>query len=268
MKSFDIAGAIAVVALLVGAAGSAHADSKVTVLKTPNGSIQPQAVVDAKGTLHLIYFKGDDSAGDIFYVRREAGKDRFSAPIRVNSQAGSAVAIGTIRGGQIALGKGGRIHVVWNGSSTAQPRSQGQYTSPLLYARLGEAGTAFEEQRNLMRVTTTLDGGGTVAADQSGNVYVAWHGIKVGSPLGEENRKVWLAISPDEGKTFGEESQVNAKPTGACACCSMHAFADSKGSVYLLYRSSKDSRDIYLLASQDPRKGFEGVLVHPWKIAT
>ena len=27
-----------------------------------------------------------------------------------------------------------------------------------------------------MQLTTALDGGGTVAADADGNVYVAWHG--------------------------------------------------------------------------------------------
>src|SRR5262249_43257636 len=84
--------------------------SQVTFLRVPNGGIQPQAVVDAKGTLHLIYFKGDKAlAGDLFYVRREAGTERFSDPIRVNSQPGSAIAFGTMRGGQITLGKAGRV---------------------------------------------------------------------------------------------------------------------------------------------------------------
>src|SRR5262249_61925015 len=115
-----------------------------------------------------------------FYVRREAGKTAFSSPLKVNSQAGSAIATGTIRGGQLALGKNGRVHVAWNGSGKAQPRSAGQYTSPMLYARLNDAGTAFEEQRNLMQVTTTLDGAGTVAADQDGNAYGAWHGVTAG----------------------------------------------------------------------------------------
>src|SRR5205823_10326728 len=88
----------------------------VMLLRVPNGGIQPQAVMDAKGTLHLIYFKGSDaSSGDLFYVRRQAGKERFSEPIRINSRPRSACAVGSVRGGQIALGKGGRVHVVWNG---------------------------------------------------------------------------------------------------------------------------------------------------------
>jgi hypothetical protein len=238
-------------------------EPKVTLLKTPNGGIQPQAI-SAAGTLHLIYFKGDPAGGDLFYVRRAAGEKRSSEPIRVNSQPGSAIAVGTIRGGQIALGKGGRVHVAWNGSDKARPRSKGKYTSPMLYARLNDAGTAFEEQRNLMQATTTLDGGGTVAADSEGNVYIAWHGIKLGDETGEINRKVWLARSTDEGKTFTEEAVINPQPTGVCACCSMRAFADSKGSLYVLYRSAGESRDIHLLTSKDRGKSFQGVLVHAW----
>src|SRR6516165_10924830 len=90
----------------LGVADSGDKQSKqVRLVKTPDGGIQPQALVDSKETLHLIYFKGDPAAGDLFYVRRVAKEARFSAPIRVNSQAGSAIAVGTIRGGRLALGK-------------------------------------------------------------------------------------------------------------------------------------------------------------------
>src|SRR5436305_10827402 len=93
---------------------SAHAAS-VTTLRTLENGIQPQAAVDAKGTVHLIYFKGDPKAGDIFYVRREPGDTDFSTPIEVNTQPRTAMAIGTIRGAQLAVGKNGRVHVAWDG---------------------------------------------------------------------------------------------------------------------------------------------------------
>jgi hypothetical protein len=250
--------------LPAGAVQAGQVVAQVTVLDTPNGGIQPQAVVDARGTLHLIYFKGEEGAGDLFYVRREAGKERFSEPIRVNSQLGSAVAIGSIRGGQIALGKAGRIHVAWNGSGKVKVAGG----SPMLYARLNDAGTAFEEQRNLMQGTSILDGGGTVAADDAGNVYVAWHALKTGGERGEDHRQVWVARSADEGKTFSKEAPAWAEPTGACGCCSLHAFADGKGTVYLLYRSASAgvNRDMYLLTSTDKGKSFQGALIHKWKV--
>ena len=42
----------------------------------------------------------------------------------------------------------------------------------MLYTRLNDAGTAFEPQRDLIRMARGLDGGGAVAADGVGNVYV------------------------------------------------------------------------------------------------
>jgi hypothetical protein len=257
-----------VLAVWAVAATAWAAGPRVNVLKTPDGGIQPQALVDAKGTLHLIYFKGEPGQGDLFYVRREPGKEEFSRPIRVNSGRGSAVAMGTIRGGRLALGKNGRVHVAWNGSTKATQRSGGKYTAPMLYARLNDEGTAFEDERNLMQLTTTLDGGGTVAADGAGNVYVAWHGLKVGSPEGEMNRKVWLARSNDDGKTFSAEEAVAPKQTGVCGCCGMHAFTDVKGNLYLLYRSASENvnRDMYLLASRDRGKRFQLALLQKWSI--
>jgi hypothetical protein len=234
---------------------AAKRTSEVTLLRVPNGGIQPQAVTDARGTLHLIYFKGDKpAAGDLYYVRREPGRERFSEPIRVNSKPGSACAVGSVRGGQLAVGKGGRVHVVWNGVGTE-------------YARLNDAGTAFEEQRNLMRETEHPDGGCTVAADGEGNVYVIWHGHKKGE-TGEDRRKVWVARSTDDGKTFALEEPAWKEPTGVCACCSTRALADDHGNVYLLYRSAtaQVNRDIYLLTSTDRGKTFRQALLHRWKV--
>jgi len=131
--------------------------ARVTLLRTPDGGIQPQAAVDSRGMVHLIYFKGEADGGNVFYVYRKLGETEFSKPIKVNSQSGSVTAIGTIRGAQLALGRHGLVHVAWNGSGN--PKAE--RGSPMLYARLNEARTAFEPQRNLMTSTMNLDGGGS-----------------------------------------------------------------------------------------------------------
>jgi hypothetical protein len=100
-------------------------------------------------------------------------------------------------------------------------------------------------------------------------VYVFWHAPQPGKK-GEENRRVWVAISNDEGKTFAPERAASTKPTGACGCCGMRAFADAKGRLYALYRGAKEvkQRDMYLLTSTDKGKGFRGADIHPWSINT
>ncbi|MCI0349264.1 MAG: hypothetical protein L0Z53_07560 [Acidobacteriales bacterium] len=240
---------------------------KVKLVRTPNNGLQPQVVTDERGTLHLIYFAGDPHDGDIFYIRREAGKNDFSDPIRVNSQPGSAVAVGTIRGAHIAIGKNGRVHVAWNGSSKAEPRGP-HNSGPMLYARTNDAGNVFEQQRNLMQLSHELDGGGSIAADGAGNVYVAWHGA--GEQKGEQHRRVWLARSADEGKTFAREVATFNEETGACGCCGMRAFADRQGTVYLLYRTATQmtERGMYLLVSSDKGKTFRGERVDRWTLTS
>ncbi len=240
---------------------------QVRLVRTPKGGIQPQAIMDDAGVLHLIYFSGDPAAGNIFYVRRESGKESFSSPIQVNSQPGSAVAIGTIRGAQLSVGKAGRVHVSWNGSKNAMPRGPANQ-APMLYARMNDAKTAFEPERNLMQVSGGLDGGGSVAADQKGNVYVAWHGR--GTSEGEAHRRVWMARSTDEGKTFALEAAAFSEETGACGCCGMRAFVDRQGNVQMLYRAATENvhRDMIWLTSTDQGRSFRGARIDKWELGT
>jgi hypothetical protein len=172
--------------------------TSVILRRVPDDGIQPQTAMDARGVVHLVYFKGDARNGDIFYTRKAPDADTFLVPLRVNSQPGSAIAIGTIRAAHLAIGKNNRVHVAWNGSGKAEPKPAG--SAPMLYARLNDAGTAFEPQRNLLKRTKTLDGGGTLAADALGHVYVVWHAAMKESD-DELQRAVFLAQSDDDGKT-------------------------------------------------------------------
>jgi hypothetical protein len=249
----------------------------VRLIRTPHDGIQPQLAVDEQGTVHLIYYNGDAGGGDVYYVRSEDEGTTFSEPVRVNSQPGSAVAAGTIRGAQIAVGKGNRVHVAWNGSSKARPKgprnpaqpADSPYNGlPMLYTHMNDAGAGFEPQRNLMQKTFALDGGGAVAADPEGNVYVAWHGASLDSSQGEAGRRVWIARSDDEGKTFAAEEPAYNRPTGACGCCGMQIFADSHGATYVLYRSATEevNRDIYLLTSTSGAERYRGTPLQRWQV--
>jgi hypothetical protein len=238
---------------------------KVTLFRVPNGGIQPQTMVDKKGVVHLIYLAGEPRSCDVFYVRSHDGEN-FSQPLRVNSEPASAIAIGNIRGAHLALGMGGRVHVAWMGSDKAKPRGPSD-TAPLLYTRLNDAGNEFEPQRNLITTAAGLDGGGSVAADNNGRVYVLWHAPESGM-RGEDKRCVWMARSKDEGKTFDPEIRINSEATGACGCCGMRAFAGKEGILYALYRSASEQvhRDMYLLVSTDHGDSFRATKIDPWTV--
>ena len=240
----------------------------IKLMRVPEGGLQPQAALDVEGTLHLVYLKGDPRACDVMYCCRKAGQAEFSAPTRVNGIGGSAIAMGTVRGAQLALGRGGRMHVVWNGSDKA-PRGVGG-GAPMLYARQTEHGEGFEPERNIITTTTHLDGGGSVAADEQGNVYVVWHGHRLTGPQEEIDRGVFLARSSDDGRSFSPERQVNPPETGACGCCGLKAFADNKGELAILYRSAtlQGNRDSELLLSTNRGESFSARVLGQWHVST
>ena len=250
---------------------------EVVTIEVPHGGIQPQAVVDREGAIHVVYFKGEGTAGDLFYTISRDNGDTFSVPLAVNSHPESAVAAGAIRGAQVALGKSGTVHVAWNGSSKSQPRGtlnpeqpadSPHNGIPMLYANLQSGSSSFSEQRNLMRHTFALDGGGTLAADNNGNVLVAWHGKAAGSLDGEAGRQVYVARSSDNGATFAPEQVAFEGSMGACACCGMKLFADSRGGFHGLFRSAEETvhRDIFLFSAASANAPFEARRLDPWEI--
>jgi len=253
--------------------GTATSHSGPTLVRVPAGGIQPEAVVDDRGTLHLLYFSGEPRAGNLFYVRSTNDGSTFSTPVRVNSQDGSAIATGTIRGGQLAVGGDGRVHVAWNGSDAAAPRglvnpATSQPSAPFLYTRSNPEGTAFEAQRNLTHRSYGVDGGGSIAADKAGHVYAVWHALAAGGASGEDHRRIWMARSRDNGASFSEEQPAWHEPTGACGCCGLRLLAQPPSRLFLLFRSATalTHRDIFVLESNDDGASFRGSQVQPWTI--
>lgn len=240
-------------------AGDAVVESLVHVQRLPDGGLQPEAVVDADGVLHMLYFSGDPEAGDLFYRRGRAGSNADSGDwteaVRVNSTPGSAVAVGTVRGGHLAVGAG-RVHVAWMSADREAPG--------MIYTRSDGAG-GFESQRNITRSETSLDGGGSVAADDMGNVYVAWHAGHDGEPL----RRLFVAVSSDSGRSFAAEERANPVEAGACGCCGMRAGASRVGDLWILYRAATESihRDMQLLRSTDGGRSFTQHTVDEWELA-
>src|SRR4051812_24466286 len=84
---------------------ASHA-ANVSVADSPDRGLQPRLLVDAKGTLHALWYSGDAGSGDVFHATRNSDKT-WSTAVRVNSEPGSAVAAGTIRGEQGVLGRDG-----------------------------------------------------------------------------------------------------------------------------------------------------------------
>jgi hypothetical protein len=239
-------------------------ETSVDAIRVPDSGIQPQ-LIERDGVIHLLYFTGDPKMGDLNYVTSRDYGQTFSKPIRVNSEPGTALATGNIRGGQLALSPNGIVHVAWIGSSLALPRAASN-SSPVMYARLSDARDHFEKSQHMNQSSWGADGA-SIAADSRGGVFVFWHAQP---PQGkdESNRRLWMAKSTNEGKSFANEKIAFGESTGVCGCCGSRAFADRDDTLYVLFRAATEvvHRDMYLLSSVDRGATFHGADISAWNI--
>lgn len=229
-------------------------------MQVPNGGIQPQAALDSAGTLHLVYYKGDAKSGNLFYVKKGKADADFSKPLQVNSIEGSATSNGCISGGQMAIGNNGDLFVTWNASGAVEDRDH-----VVFFSRLVGDHSSFEKQRNLLNKPLYIDGGGSVAADDKGNVFVFWHAWADGKS--EEDGRIFVAQSQDNGQTFLPARAIDNPASGTCACCSMKSMIDGNGCLRVLYRAARGGteRDTVMLSSIDGGKSFQSKVVQTWK---
>ncbi len=231
--------------------------------RVPEGGVQPQAVVQTDGTVHLVYLRGDPGGCDLRYTRRAGGAKTWEPPLTVNSVPRSAVAAGTIRGAQLAAGRDGRVHVVWNGAALGGDHA----AAPLYYTRMEDGGKSFSPQRDLLGNTRHLDGGASIAATDSGGVFVVWHAAPSKEGM-ETDRLVYVRHSTDDGTTFTSATAVEGVAPGVCACCSLKALATPGGGLWILYRNVNASggRDMTVLSSGTGGGVFQSRLLHPWPV--
>ena len=243
---------LAVAALLTAAC--AGPSPSVSVLRTPHGGTIPQVAIDGGGTLHLIYYTGSMSSGDLFHVSRAPDADDWSAPQRVNSQAHGVNGLGPIDAGQLAIGPDGLLHVTWF------------HQDPLrfYYARSDHTGR-FEPQQTLsVKDEGGVESGPTLTTDDDGNVYVFWHADAVE----DAHRRVYMAVSRENGALFDLPRAVSAETEGACGCCGLRAVTDAEGSVHVSYRGAGDNihRGMRLLSTADQGRTFTDQLIQPWDV--
>ncbi len=268
---------LAILFLNVGVAFCHATDSPAIIARLPHEGIKPSAAFDSAGVLHLVYFSGPTDGGDAFYVTSKDHGLNFSTPLRVNSQVKSVMGVSSIRGPRMALGKDGAVHVLWNGVSEALPKAplnpalptDSKFNGiPLLYTRLDESRRAFEPQRNLMEKSCSIDGGSTITADDSGNVYAIWHAMPLTGGK-ESDRTVWMRKSTDNGKTFADETSILPAPSGVCGCCSLAAQSSPAGEIAVLFRSAAGDgmeRPMNLLVSKDHGTTFSRTALDEWPL--
>ena len=152
-----------------------------------------------------------------------SGAADWSVPQRVNSRPHSVTGLGPVDGGQLAIGPDDRLHVTWFHRDPTR----------FFYTRTDAAG-AFEPQQTLSaKEEGGVETGSTVTTDDDGNVYVFWHADR-GCRM--RDRRVYMAVSRENGSLFDLPRAVSPEAEGACGCCGLRAVTDAEGAVHVSYR--------------------------------
>ncbi len=227
---------------------------EVEVLRAPEGGSIPQVVIDGAGTLHLIYYTGSMTSGDLWHVTRAADAADWSTPHRVNSDPHGVSGLGPIDGGQLAIGPDGLLHATWFHKDPTR----------FHYSRTDHTGLFQPQQTLSMHDEGGVESAPTVTVDDAGNVYVFWHA----DPVEDAQRRVYMAVSRENGALFDLPRAISPPAEGACGCCGLRAATDGAGVVYVSYRGAAENirRGMRLLTSTDMGRTFADQLVDPWEL--
>ena len=240
----------ALLTLLLTLGGQIRAE--ILIQETPDGGLQPRLVQAADGGIHLLYFKKRLNRpavreGNLYYREYLIDQNRFGPAIKVSSQAFNLQTVAISRAA-MAIGEGGRLHVMWYLAREAE----------YFYTRSNLARSQFEPQQSMVEeFREGIDAGGDIAAFGS-QVAIVWG---AGELTREAERTMFARFSHDSGSSFGEELRVSNPALGACACCSLAAEYLDEDSLVIAYRSAMDGigRHMQIVTingvSDEPRSG-------------
>jgi hypothetical protein len=216
-------------------------------VNTPAKGEVPDAEIDTSGAVHIAYVSGQDA----YYVKSLDQGKSFSAPMRINSEPGTVHPANMFRGPDIAIGKGGRVHVAWYVNAYQRKLPKDQWG--VFYAHLDPGESAFSVSKNLNQKPSDNY---SLAADEKGDVAVVWMA-----------GKLFVNTSSDNGNSFGLAESVPA--ADPCECCASRALLGRDGSLYVAYREKANNvRDMHLLIRGRGQRIFskQKISSTPWQI--
>ncbi|MFT4862453.1 MAG: hypothetical protein ACI95C_001674 [Pseudohongiellaceae bacterium] len=222
---------LAQLVLIWSLVGNLAVAQNISVQLVPDNGLQPRLIADAKGGIHLLYFKKrldrpDAREGNLYYRQWQQDTGAFGNPVKVSSAAFPLQTVSISRAA-IAIDGRGRAHVVWY-----RPKDNQYY-----YARSNEQRTEFSTQLEVVHeFSEGLDAGADIAALDD-KVAIVWG---AGDLSREFERTVFARYSEDGGATFGAEIQLGNPDLGACGCCSLATNFADQDSLVVAYRSALD----------------------------
>lgn len=194
----------------------------------------PSVTKDARGTLHLVYGRGDS----VWYsVSSDDGRS-FSAP----ELAGTLPKLFSfaMRGPQITVT--GHTVVVLAANSGGN-----------LYSFRKEAGGSWSKGERVNDADTTVkEGFSALGSDDNGHLFAAWLDLRQGG-----HNNIYGAQSTNGGRSWSKNRLLYTSPDGhVCECCKPSVAVQGKRVAVMFRNWVSGSRDLYLMESTDGGRSF------------
>ena len=201
---------------------------------------QPQAAVDAQGTIWLTYARDNT-----IWLRSSADGGEIFGPEQSVAQV-KAMDVGMRRGPRIAAVDGALLV-----TCIAGEQARGRDGDLLLW-RSTDDGKSWSEPRQLNSVKGAAREGLQATAAAGKYVAVVWLDMR------DKGTTLYGSFSHDGGKTFTPDRMLYSSPDGTiCECCAPQAAVNERGRVAVLFRNALDgNRDMYLMKSTDGGSSF------------
>ncbi len=164
----------------------------VCYARLPDEGTKPR-VEPAGDGLAILYFKGSESAGDLYLTRSKDEARTFAPSLRLNAQPGSVLAQDADHSGALAVSPDGRAHVVW--VENAEKHSL-RYVAEKSGAGLGPAQDLGSPEGLCLSAA--------IAIDAQGKIYVFFAAQDEPAVEGEKLGLRILIRSSSDGASFGE----------------------------------------------------------------
>ena len=203
-------------------------------------SYQPSMAIDGSGVLYLAFagWGGSTTQADIFFTKSFDGARTWSAPIRVNNDAGGALQ----QEPSIFVDHNRAIYIAWTDYRIG--------AADVYFSKSTDLGLSFSANVRVNDVTANAQSQPDLAVDSTGLVHVVWTDLRNVPGTGPD---IYYANSTDGGLSFNPNLRVN-NDGGAIEQGEPAIAVGTDRSVYVVWTDPRNGArgfDIYFSKSTD-----------------
>jgi hypothetical protein len=198
---------------------------------------EPRVVLDAEGSMLLVWRQKTAAGSDLFLARRNAD-GTFADPMRVNDEPDTVASFphDELRPA-VAVGGAGRVAIAW-GDARGQVRA----------ALSRDGGATFSPSLRLEQVDApAYRGFPAIAFDAAGTLQAVWIDSRHAQDMAEEPADLFHASVADGVVT--ERNLTADQEATVCGCCRPDIEVAADGTLSAVFRNADDGgyRDIFLV---------------------